>query len=657
MRRPERPSENLETGPGVGHNSAIRRLVSIGALLAGLVAAQPASAAVTAQPIGTTFSFPMFITSYPDDPDKLLVAERGGTVQLVEGANKTVFLDATSLVGTIESEEGLQSIALAPDFTTSGKLYAYYSGSGVGDHAQLDEFTASGDSVDLSTRRPVLTVNRLADRPRHFGGQLQFGPDGYLYLTVGNSDDSALSQPTNTLNGKHLRIDPNQSGGSPYSIPADNPFVGVAGEDEIWGFGLRNPFRSSFDRVTGALTIADVGRQTREEVNYELQPNAGRGSNYGFRCFEGNEVNNTDPSCQNPAPPLVFPIFDYPHNEMDSCAIIGGYVARDPSLGDTYGRYVFADLCGSLVRSFVPGIPTASGHRSEGALLSQRPVSFGEDSCGRLYAAGLQSTVWRLVGASPADCTPGFVRIIGGVLSINSGTGVANRVAINPSNSGADWIIGDKAAPLSPGPGCSQVDPNRIRCPTSAVDNARIETADLGDRVTTPNGLDVTVEGGAGDDRVNTANGADALNGDLGKDVLDGGAGPDVYDGGPGRDSVSYAPRTAGQPVVVDIDGDADDGGAADEAGGQRDNVLATVEEAVGGAGADSLTGNDLSNTLTGGLGADQLHGLGRNDIVRANGDGSDDTITCGAGSADHVFADLTDIFPVAGPDACEIVN
>ena len=175
----------------------------------------------------------------------------------------------TSLIGTIEGERGLLSIALAPDFATTGKLYAFYAGSVTGGDIQIDEFTASGDSAELASRRPVLTIEH-SQSPNHNGGQLQFGPDGYLYISTGDGDRRSLnSQELTTQLGKILRIDPRQSGAAPYTVPADNPFTVADGlPGEIWSYGLRNPYRFSFDRETGAIAIGDVGRQRREEIDY-----------------------------------------------------------------------------------------------------------------------------------------------------------------------------------------------------------------------------------------------------------------------------------------------------------------------------------------------------------------------------------------------------
>jgi hypothetical protein len=248
----------------------------------------------------------------------------------------------------------------------------------------------------------------------------------------------------------------------------------------------------------------------------------------------------------------------------------------------------------------------------------------------------------------------GSATVTGGELVFVAASGVKNKLTL--AASGAFWRITDQVAPIDANAPCEQVTVNRVKCPHAAVSGLSIDAGDENDQITTADGIDASVDGGAGDDRITTKNGADSLAGALGRDILDGGSGPDTLDGGENQDTVTYERRIAGQPVVVDIDGAAgDDGGTADGAG---DTVLANVENLRGGAGADTLTGSDGSNMLTGGAGVDELHGLAANDTIRAKGDGSNDTINCGAGPNDRLFADLGDIFPSPpDPGACEIVS
>jgi glucose/arabinose dehydrogenase len=371
------------------------------------VAASSASAATSLTPIGT-YSSPVYVTSDPDNPDRLFVVELGGKVQLTTSAGSTTFLDLTGLVKTVD-EQGLLSIALAPDFATTGRLYAAYTGNDSG-NLHLDEFRAEGDTVPLSSRRQLLTIDH-SFAGNHNGGQLQFGPDGYLYWSTGDGggagDPLESGQDLTSLLGKILRIDPRASASAPYSIPDDNPFAGAVNDppggarDEIWASGLRNPWRFSFDRLTGALLIGDVGQGSWEEVDYAPQSiGGGRGANFGWDCREGMHDFELA-GCAGPT--FSAPVFEYGHGTGD-CSITGGYVARDPNLADLYGRYLYVDLCGGVVRSLVPGLPLASDDQGE-ALTLGHPSTFGEDACGRLYVASLTNgVVYRLQDAAGGAC-------------------------------------------------------------------------------------------------------------------------------------------------------------------------------------------------------------------------------------------------------------
>ena len=342
---------------------------------------------------------PVFVTSDPADPDRLFVVERAGRILLTTGGSESTFLDMRSLVPLPGSNDlGLLSMAFAPDYAASGHLYVFYAGEA--GELRVDEFTASGDKVALDTRRSVLEVDHPS--PRHYGGQLQFGPDGYLYISTGDAgggpgepvDPLGSGQDLESLHSKLLRIDPRPSGGEPYSVPSGNPFVGGPGKDEIWSYGLRNPFRFSFDRLTGDLVIADVGQAAWEEIEYAPRSaGGGRGENYGWSCREG-----PDPyfGC---AGTFTEPALSYGHSPGGYCsgAITGGYVVRDPGLPELLGRYLYADFCKGALRSLSLALPAAQDDRSEEITVGL-PASFGEDSCGRLYVASILGPVYRLVG-------------------------------------------------------------------------------------------------------------------------------------------------------------------------------------------------------------------------------------------------------------------
>ncbi len=381
--------------------AAARAVLLLVSLLAVLALAPAGASAATLQPIGS-FDQPIFITSPPASPNRLFVVQRAGLIKQVQGGSVSTFADLTSVVRCCDSERGLLSMAPAPDFDQSGLVYVDYTGKDGPGNIHVAELKANGGDAPISSLRNVLTINHSA-AANHNGGQLQFGPDGDLYVSVGDGGaDHNTALDKNSLLGKILRIDPRRSGSAPYSVPAGNPFVGAPGADEVWAYGFRNPYRFSFDRQTGDLLIGDVGEATYEEVDFAPQSSGGgRGAFYGWDCREGFHAYNGNPFCPG-ITGYTDPIFEYPH-AGGGCAITGGYVARDPSLGDLVGRYLYADYCLGQLRSLVPGFP-ATADRSESLSIAQ-PVSFGEDACGRLYVANQSSTVYRIAGSGALQCS------------------------------------------------------------------------------------------------------------------------------------------------------------------------------------------------------------------------------------------------------------
>ncbi len=437
----------------------------------------PQAGAVDLQTIGT-YVDPVFVTSDPRNPDRIFVVEQGGTIKQTTPAGTSTFVDLTPEVLS-GGERGLLSMAFAPDYPTSGLLYVYYTRQTDGS-IQIAELHVSGGVADPRSLRPVIDISHPG-QSNHNGGQLQFGPDGYLYFATGDgggSDDpNDNGQDLTARLGKLLRIDPRRSGDSPYTAPADNPFSGPGQAREIWSYGLRNPYRFSFDRLTGALTIGDVGQGAREEVDYVPGASAGRGLNFGWDCREGLlPLTFTTAPCTGP---FTDPIHDYDHGG-GACAITGGYVVRDPGLTELYGRYVYADYCVGQIRSLTPAVPRATGDRSEGISVAN-PSSFGEDSCGRVYVTSLtDDTVARLVDSTPTDCSAAPPPPPGDCTVRIDGDGKGNQ--------------------LNGGPGSQAID------------------------------------GGAGRDRIRGGDGNDCIAGGAGADVLSGNAGADVIRGGPGGD-------------------------------------------------------------------------------------------------------------------------
>ena len=381
----------------------VRIAIALALCACGSAIAVPVAGAATLEPIGS-FSQPTHVTSDTNDENRIYVVEQRGRIQLTTGGATSLFVDLSDVVlgpgdAGAGGEQGLFSMAFAPDFHLSGLFYVAFTGNDAG-ALHVAELTASGDSADPGSLRDVITVPHPGAQQNHNAGQLQFGPDGFLYVSTGDGATSPTSaQDAGSLQGKLLRIAPTPGGG--YQVPADNPFVGVAGvRPEIWSLGLRNPWRFSFDRVTGDLLLADVGAGAWEEVDFSPSPVAGRGLNFGWPVCEG--PNQGASPCNNAA--FANPSFWYENGSTPNCAITGGYVVRDPGLEDLLGRYVYADLCGGVVRSHEPANSFATD-RSEGLGVSS-PTTFGEDRCGRVYVASGNGPVSRLVDGSPAFCPP-----------------------------------------------------------------------------------------------------------------------------------------------------------------------------------------------------------------------------------------------------------
>jgi hypothetical protein len=385
----------------------LRALAACGVLAtvatAGGVRALPV-VGLTAVPVAT-FATPTFLTSAPGDPTAVYVTERTGTVKRVVGSHVTAtsFLDITSRV-SITGESGLLSVAFPPDYASSGLFYVYY-GNTAG-NVEIDEFTRSAADptvADPASRRTVLVVAHPV-YTNHYGGQLQFGPDGYLYAGLGDGggggDPSGNGQNLGVLLAKILRIDPRQSGGDAYTVPADNPFVSTPGaRPEIWAYGVRNPFRFSFDRATGDLTIGDVGQDTREEV--DLAPaGTGAGANYGWNIFEGT-FQFRPGTLTNHTPPVL----ERPRNMGFCTSIVGGYVVRDPGLPSLAGDYVYGDYCTGSLRAAHLELPFATNDRGVNAAVPNLS-SFGEDAAGCLYVISLSGPVFRLVESEASLTAP-----------------------------------------------------------------------------------------------------------------------------------------------------------------------------------------------------------------------------------------------------------
>jgi glucose/arabinose dehydrogenase len=360
--------------------------------------AAPASA-VELVPV-TSFPAPVHVTAPRSDYERLFVVQQDGVIGVVDGARKRAkpFLDIRKFV-TFGGERGLLSMAFAPDYRRSRKFYVYYTsqdveGRALGDIV-IEEYKRSKrnpNRASRASRRTVLTVPHNV-YPNHNGGQLQFGPDRMLYIGTGDGgaayDPDGNGQDLESLLGKVLRINPRPAGEKPYRIPESNPFASGDGADEIYAYGLRNPWRFSFDRMTKDLVIADVGQNVKEEVNF-LPSGTPGGANFGWSSWEG-----TTPAKLVPPPDdHVEPVHERDHLIDGVCSITGGYVVRDKSLKDLYGRYVYGDYCQAELRSLELGLPEATDDQPLGIEIPS-VSSFGEDAAGCLYATSLDGDVFR----------------------------------------------------------------------------------------------------------------------------------------------------------------------------------------------------------------------------------------------------------------------
>jgi glucose/arabinose dehydrogenase len=346
------------------------------------------------------FDAPLYVAGAPGFPKLLFVVQQTGQIEVLKNGKKLgkPFLDISGQISE-GGERGLLSVAFPPDYASSKSFYVYYTDPA--GNIRIDEFKRRTATVaDPGSRREVIGIPHPTNA-NHNGGQMQFlGDDLYFGTGDGGSggDPPNNAQNKDVLLGKLIRIDPRPSGGKPYSVPADNPFVGKPGRDEIYSYGLRNPFRFSFDTVSAAqprIAIGDVGQNKFEEVDYTTVA-AANGANFGWDAIEGFKPYTEENSGTADPGGTTKPIFAYSHDRGGSCSIIGGYVVRDKSLPSLYKRYVYADLCEGQLRSLVPHLGKASGDHKIG-LQVESPTSFGEDDAGHLYVASGTGPVYRLV--------------------------------------------------------------------------------------------------------------------------------------------------------------------------------------------------------------------------------------------------------------------
>ena len=386
-----------------------------GSLLAASFAGVSQAQTIDTVRVANGLSRPVYLTAAPGDSDRLFIVEKQGRIRIFSISDNqlrsTNFLNIDSTTGggtSTNSEQGLLSMAFHPDYENNGEFYVYHTNNS-GD-AVVGRYTVSSNpEVANSSGSTIIRIPQPYSN--HNGGQIAFGPDGYLWIFTGDgggaNDTQQYAQDiTNQLNGKVLRIDIDN--GFPYTIPADNPFVGTTGDDEIMHYGMRNPWRSSFDRATGDLYIADVGQNAREEVN--VVSHLERGLNFGWRCTEGTRCTGLS-GCTCNGGTLTPPIYEYQQSGSTGYCITGGYVYRGEAIPALEGTYFFADYSTTNIWSLKyngSGGYTNFANRNEletaGSFGVDNISSFGEGPCGEIYILDQAGgEVFKIIDVSDPD--------------------------------------------------------------------------------------------------------------------------------------------------------------------------------------------------------------------------------------------------------------
>jgi glucose/arabinose dehydrogenase len=358
------------------------------------------------QLVASGLNSPVAVTNAGDGSGRLFITQQSGEILIYNGTQllSTPFLDISGKL-LFGGERGLLSVAFHPNYQSNGYFYADYTRAGDG-ATVIARYSVSANPNIANTTETILKVIAQPYN-NHNGGQLQFGPDGYLYIGMGDGGSSGdpenrAQNPTSLL-GKILRID--VDGGAPYAIPPDNPFVNNPNvADEIWAFGVRNPWRFSFDRQTGDLFIADVGQNAWEEIDFQAASSAG-GRNYGWSCFEGLHNYDTSRTCTTYGA-LTSPILEYAHGAGDSigCSVTGGYRYRGSQFPALVGTYLYADYCTGTV--WGGSFNGTSWTSSQLADTSYNVSAFGEDEAGELYLVDLNGAVYHISGSTFSDVAP-----------------------------------------------------------------------------------------------------------------------------------------------------------------------------------------------------------------------------------------------------------
>ncbi len=360
----------------------------------------PASFQLRLERVAEGFERPTFVTHAGDGSGRMFVVEKAGVIRVIAGGGtlSEPFLDIRSIVGSRGSEQGLLGLAFHPRYAENGRFFVAYTANNTanGDNT-VAEYRVSSDTnrADPATGRVLYAIPDFASN--HNGGMIAFGPDGYLYAGTGDGgqggDPRANGQNLGALLGKMLRLD--VDGGEPYGIPAGNPCVGRGdARPEAWAYGLRNPWRFSFDRATGELWIADVGQNAREEINIQPATSSG-GENYGWNIMEGMRCFQPSDNCDRAG--LTLPVHDYGRDQ--GVSVTGGYVYRGAASPPLYGAYLYGDFGSGRIWALYQ--PAEGGWRNVELLRPDVQIStFGEDESGEVYLASYgDGAIYRLTAA------------------------------------------------------------------------------------------------------------------------------------------------------------------------------------------------------------------------------------------------------------------
>jgi glucose/arabinose dehydrogenase len=354
------------------------------------------SQTISLQSIATGFASPVEITNAGDS--RLFVVQKGGLIRILNAdgtVNATPFLNLSAFVST-NSERGLLGLAFHPNYATNGYFFVNYTN--LAGNTIIARYTVNVSNPNIANTTETILMTITQPFANHNGGTIKFGPDGYLYIGMGDGgsggDPGNRAQNINENLGKMLRIDVNTTTAPFYSSPNSNPYVGVAGNDEIWAIGLRNPWKFSFNRLNGDLWIADVGQDAVEEINKVVSPLPNSGINFGWRCYEGNSTYITS-GCA-PSSAMSFPFIQYTRFG-GACSVTGGYFYSGSAYPNFQNKYFFTDYCDNKIRM----VDNAGVITTTASFSGNNFVTFGEDVNGELYIAGITSgTVYKIIDSS-----------------------------------------------------------------------------------------------------------------------------------------------------------------------------------------------------------------------------------------------------------------